>query len=108
MTDNNTIIQDLKGQHGKVVAVEIDSVLLVFRPMNKAALGKLQKDIRKNPDMELDLSVGAVGLHCVHGAEHYAELSSKYPSAFVGGDGFQGVLNHMLDISKGNAQITVV
>lgn len=108
MEESTDIVARLKEQYQcKIISVVLDGKLLCFKPMNKAKLGQLKRQIGKSPDLELDLSINAVKFQCVHGKEDYDALADAYPIAMVGSDGMQGVLSYMIEIAKGDAQISV-
>ena len=104
----NDAIEKLKAQHGQLVQCEIDGRVLAFRAINKAGLQDLRKQLRAKPDLAVELSINACKFCCVFGKEHVDELTDRYPLAFAGYESAPGVIDHLMDLARGGAVISIV
>jgi hypothetical protein len=100
-------LNSLKAQHKRLVVCELDGVTLAFKPLNKAKLIDLKKTITSKPDLACEFSINACEFCCVYGREKFAELADLYPIAFCGSLGSPGVIDHLMDLARGDAQIRV-
>lgn len=100
------IVSDLKLKYKRVVAVEVGGRSLAFKPFDRAKLTDLQRQVAKSPELRVQLSLNAIGFCCVHGSEYYDEIANEYPLALVGGSE-PGVLDALMSMARGNAQITI-
>jgi hypothetical protein len=105
MTDEK--LAALKAQHKRLVVCELDGVTLAFKPLNKAKLIDLKKTITSKPDLACEFSINACEFCCVFGRERFSELADLYPIAFCGSMGSPGVIDHLMDLARGDAQIRV-
>jgi hypothetical protein len=99
--------EELKAKYGRLIVVEIGGHMLAFRPLDKAKLANLQRDIAKASDRRVELSLNAVGFCCVYGKEHYDALANDYPLAFVGNGEDPSVLDALMRLARGNATIQI-
>ena len=106
---NEQVIAELKAKHGRLVALELEGKLLLFRPMTKAAVNDLKMNMSKPGAAPVELTVNACKFVCVHGIEHFDDLANRYALAFSGGDVTEpGVVNALLDMAHGSPTIKTV
>lgn len=99
--------KQLKTQYRRIVTLDIGGRELAFRPMTRDALSNMQAQTQKSPEQRVKLSINAVESCCVHGREHFAEVADAYPLALVGtGDG-DSILEALMTLARGNAQIVI-
>jgi hypothetical protein len=108
MPDTDTIqppvdsaIQAAKQKHGDLVVIDIEGKTLAFRRLDRAKLTDMKRNISKNPDLSLDVSVNTCEFCCVVGQQYFKELSNKYPLAFCGTEGQPGVIDVLMDLARG-------
>lgn len=101
-------LEALKGQFKRLVVCEIDGETLAFKPLNRAKLIDLKKTITAKPDLAAEFSINACEFCCVLGREKFGELADLYPIAFCGSLGSPGVIDHLMDLARGDAKIEAV
>lgn len=103
------IKSDLKTKFKRLVVVNVGGRDLAFRPLDKAKLIDLQKQLAKSPELRVALSINVIGFCCVYGNEHFDEVANEYPLALVGSgdDGSPGVLDALMSLARGNATVTI-
>ena len=105
---NEAQINELKTKHGKVLVVDLDDKVLVFKKFSKAQLQDLVKNVSKKPEQALELSINAVKFVCVHGQEHLDVLAEEYPLAFAGSEDEPGICEQLVGMSRGAAKFRKV
>lgn len=100
---------DLKAKFKRMVFVNVGGRDLAFKPLDRAKLIDLQKQVSKSPDLRVALSINAIGFCCVYGQEHFDEVANEYPLALVGSgdDGSPGVLDALMTLARGAATVTI-
>jgi hypothetical protein len=106
-TPTQRAIRELKAKYGKLVVAEIGGETLAFKPLNKAKVGDLKKNITSKPELALELSINACEFACVFGESRIKELTELYPLAFAGSFGAPGVIDVLFELARGNATITI-
>lgn len=96
-----TTLEQLKAQYKRLVVCEIDGHVMAFKPLNRAKLVDLKKQITNKPELALEVSINACEFCCVLGAERFKELADLYPIAFGGSLGAPGVIDHLMDLARG-------
>jgi hypothetical protein len=100
-------VRELKAKYGRLVVAEIGGETLAFKPLNKAKIADLKKNITQKPEIALELSVNACEFSCVLGESKVKELSELYPLAFAGSIGAPGVIDYLFELARGRATITI-
>lgn len=102
-------LEEAKVGHHKVVVIDLDFKgevrTLAFKPLNRAKITDLKKQITKSPDLALELSVRACEFCCIFGKEHFEELATLCPLAFAGNAENPGVIDALMDLARGGATI---
>lgn len=106
-TATQRAIRELKAKYGRLVVAEIGGETLAFKPLNKAKIGDLKKNITQKPEIALELSVNACEFSCVFGESQIKALIELYPLAFAGSFGAPGVIDVLFELARGNATITI-
>jgi hypothetical protein len=106
-TPTQRAIRELKAKYGKLVVAEIGGETLAFKPLNKAKVADLKKNITQKPELALELSVNACEFSCVLGESRIKELVELYPLAFAGSFGAPGVIDVLFELARGAAVITI-
>jgi hypothetical protein len=102
-----------RAEHGKVICVEVDGELLVFRAPKRAELVNMNKASRKQPELAIEHAIGLCrnchvgpGPSGMQGGD-VDRLANKYTLLFAGADDFKSVSDHLIDLSKGEATISL-
>lgn len=108
-TPTQRALRDLKAKYGRLVIAELgaEKVTLAFKPLNKAKVADLKKNITQKPDLALELSINACEFSCVFGESRFKELAEIYPLAFAGSFGSPGVIDALFELARGNAVINI-
>lgn len=106
-TPNQRAIRELKAKYGKLVVAEVDGVTLAFKPLNKAKVADLKKNITQKPEIALELSCNACEFSCVLGEAQVRELTERFPLAFAGSLGAPGVIDYLFELARGKAIISI-
>lgn len=99
--------EEVKAQYPKTISLEIDGKVLVFKPLTKAMITDLKKQITEKPGLALDFSINACKFCCVYGAEHFADLSNLYALAFAGSAEHPGVIDALFDLARGGGNAVI-
>lgn len=98
-------LAEAQAPYPKTIVLEIDGKTLAFKPLNRAKITDLKKQITKQPDLALELSVNACKFCCIFGSEHFDALADVYALAFAGNADNPGVIDALMDLARGGAQI---
>lgn len=107
--DNDAKADQYSSQHGKIVRVELNEVLFCFRRPNLAEITVFNKNAMAQRDMSVQHSIGLCR-SCYLGPTEKADLEkafNDFPLAFAGTQSFDGVADRLIELSTGEAKITV-
>jgi hypothetical protein len=102
-TSTSKAIRELRTKYGRVIKIEIDGKTLAFKPLDKAKITDMKRNMNKNPDLSLDISLNVCEFCCVFGASDFQDLANRYPLAFCGTEGNKGVIDYLMDLARGGA-----
>lgn len=105
-------IDQARAQYGKIIAVEVDGELLIFRRPKRAELVNMNKAARKQPELAIEHAIGLCRVcHIGPGKKgidgDVDRLSNEYTLLFAGSDDFKGISDHLIELSRGEAKITL-
>jgi hypothetical protein len=105
-------IDQARAQYGKVIAVEIDGELLIFRRPKRAELVNMNKAARKQPELAIEHAIGLCRVCHIGPGKRGIEgdvdrFSDMYTLLFAGSDDFKGISDHLIELSRGEAKITL-
>lgn len=105
-------IDRMRAEHGKVIHVVIEGELLVFRRPKRAELVNMNKAARKQPELAIEHAIGLCGVcHVGPGPTGLKgdtdKWANEYTVLFAGADDFKGISDHLVDLSKGEATLTL-
>jgi hypothetical protein len=105
-------IDQASAQHGKVVAVEIDGELLIFRRPKRSELVNMNKAARKQPELAIEHAIGLCRVcHIGPGKKgidgDVDRFANEYTLLFAGSDEYKGISDHLIQLSQGEAKITL-
>ncbi len=92
--------EELRARYPRLLAVELDGVLLAFRPLTFVEADQLIEAQRRGTSMQVMLD--AVLPCCVYGMEHLPQLVESYPLTF--GD---DTAKELLDMARADARMTI-
>jgi hypothetical protein len=93
----------LKTKYGDLVIIDIADKTLAFKRLTKSQLTDMRKRINSKPELAIEISINCCEFNCVFGAEHFKEMSDRFPLAFCGNDDSKGVIDALLDLARGGA-----
>jgi hypothetical protein len=100
----SAIPEGIRLEYPRVLEVEIDGVILAFRPLRPseadALVAQLERIRGSGGPMELNL--GTVRRVCVHGQEHFDALVEQYPLTFS-----EDILEELLKMARAHARMTI-
>jgi hypothetical protein len=103
---NEEQAKELKAKHKRFVKITLDGKVLAFKPLDKAKAQQFHKEMKKAPELGVDLCVNTCKFLCVFGAEHFDDLARDYPLAFAGGgEDSPGVIDALLKLAHGGVSI---
>jgi hypothetical protein len=102
-------IDDARAEHGEVLQVVVKDKLFLFRKPNTSELVSMNKSSRKQPELAI---IHAIGLcrNCFIGPtsmSEFEEMTNAYTLLFAGAEDFKSVSDHLIDMAKGDAIITL-
>lgn len=102
-------IDAARAEFGKIVQVEIDGELLLFRRPNKAEVVNMNKAARKQPELAVEHAIGFCRVcHCGPGPkEDVDKFANMYPLLFAGSDEQKGISDHLITMAHGEATLTL-
>ncbi len=105
-------IDQARAQYGKVIAVEIDGELLIFRRPKRAELVNMNKSARKQPELAIEHAIGLCRVCHIGPGKRGIEgdvdrFANEYTLLFAGSDDFKGISDHLIELSRGEAKITL-
>lgn len=105
-------IDQARAKYGKVIAVELNGELLIFRRPKRAELVNMNKAARKQPDMAIEHAIQLCRVCHVGPGKRGIDgdvdrLANEYTLLFAGSDDFKSISDHLIDLSKGEAKITL-
>lgn len=107
MSDENSEFEKQKAQlkvkFGDLIVIDIEDKTLAFKRLSRGQLTDMKKRINKTPDLVIDITINSCEFNCVYGAEHFKDLSDRYPLAFCGNEGSKGVIDALMDLARGGA-----
>ena len=99
---------EIKAKYRRFVKITIGEKVLAFKPLDKAKVGELKKQLDSKPELAIDLCINACKFVCVHGKEFFDELATEYPLAFSGGGkDAPGVIDALYEMAHGQVSIEV-
>lgn len=104
-----TQIDAAKAEHEKIVSVEVDGELFMFRRATKHEVVNMNKAARKQPELAIMHAIGFCRC-CFIGPgkpESYDAISDKYPLLFAGSDEQKGIADHLISMAHGEATVTL-
>lgn len=96
-------------EHGKIVSVTFEGELLMFRRPKRAELVNMNRASRKQPDMAIEHAIGLCRVcHVGPGPkEDVDKWANEYTIVFAGSDDYTGIADHLINLSKGEANIVL-
>ncbi len=92
--------EELRALHPRLLEVELDDLVLAFRPLTPLEADALLGALRNGAGLALRISTARDC--CVHGAEHFDTLCEDYPLTFG-----EDVISKILEMARADAKMTM-
>lgn len=106
---HQALIDQARAEHEKIVSVEVDGELFMFRRPTKHEVVNMNKAARKQPELAVIHAIGFCRTTFIGPGkpDDYDRISDKYPLLFAGSDEQKGVADHLITMAHGEATVTL-